>query len=121
LASGQPEVAVFDGDSVVRKAVEVLLQAAGYRVRSLREPTVGDIDELLVNSRLLLVAPDLSARRRRILVGFLSSLPLSAELAILELVPEGAESGLYGARSVPWPCSMEQLRREIDAALRAED
>ena len=121
MAPCQPEVAVFDGDSVVRKAVEVLLQAAGYRVRSLCEPTVGDMDELLVDSRLLLVAPDLSAARRRILVESLSSIPLLAEPAILELVPEGSRPELPGARVVPWPCSMEQLRRAIDAALHAED
>jgi hypothetical protein len=120
MAPGQPEVAIYNGDSVVRKAVEVLLQAAGYRVRSLREPTVGDLDELLVDSRLLLVTPDLSAGRRRNLVDSLSRLSALAEIAILELVPEGAEPNLRGASVVPWPCSMEQLSRAIDSALSAE-
>jgi hypothetical protein len=120
MATGQPEVVVFNGDSVVREAVEVLLQAAGYHTRSLREPKAGDLGELLADSRLLLVAPELSAGRRRILVDSLSSLSAFAEIAILELVPEGAEPNLRGVGVVRWPCSMEQLRRAIDAAVCAE-
>ena len=120
MATGQLEVAIFNGDSVVRQAVEVLLQAAGYRTRSLRGPNAGDLDELLADSRLLLVAPELSAGRRRILVDSLSSTSALAEIAILELVPEGAKPNLRVVRVVPWPCSMEQLRRAIDAAPRAE-
>jgi hypothetical protein len=120
MALDQPEVAIYNGDSVVRKAVEVLLQAAGYHTRSLRETKAGDLAELLADSRLLLVAPELSAGRRRILVDSLSSLSALAEIAILELVPEGEEPNLRGAGVVPWPCSMEQLRRAIDAAVWAE-
>jgi len=121
MAPGQPEVAIYNGDSVVRKAVEVLLQAAGYHTRSLRETKAGDVGELLADSRLLLVAPELRAGRRRILVDSLSSPPASAKFAILELVPEGAEPNLRGVGVVPWPCSMEQLSRAIDTALCAED
>jgi hypothetical protein len=120
MAFGQPEVTVFNGDSVVREAVEVSLQAAGYRTRSLREPNADDLGEPLAYSRLLLVVPELRAGPRRVLVDSLSSLLAFAEIAVLELVPEGAEPNLRGVRVVPWPCSMEQLRRAIDAALCAE-
>lgn len=121
MALDRPEVAVFNGDSIVREALEVLLQSAGYRTRFLREAAGDELGELLAGSRLLLVAPDLSAGRRQALMDSLTSPSSAAKIPILELVSEGVEPSLQGARVVLWPCSIEQLRRAIAVALFAAE
>ena len=122
MAIGQPEVAVFDGDPVVREALEVLLQAAGYRIRLLvrtcrrrtRGPTRGR-PSLIDRARAGCRAPE----------GFFWTMTSNrtslVKLPILELVPEGGEQQVKGGRVVLWPCSTEELRRAIHAALFGEE
>jgi hypothetical protein len=117
MAVGQPIIGVIDGDPVVRDALEVLLQAAGYHIRSVPEPASDERDELLADFDLLLVAPEVGAERMKALLDSMSSLTVPAKIPILELVPEGGEQIVRGGRVVLWPCSVEQLKRAIDAAL----
>jgi hypothetical protein len=121
MAVVQPVIAVFDGDPVVCEALEVLLQAAGYHIRSLREPTGDEHDELLTDFHLLLVAPEVSAERRKGLLDMMPSPTAPVKIPILELVPEGGVQSIRGGGVVLWPCSVEQLKRAIDAALSSEE
>jgi hypothetical protein len=120
MAIGHPEVAIFDGDPVVRGALEVLLQAAGYRIRLLCEPVEEELEDLLVDVHLLLIAPELGVERRNALLTMTSNPTALVKLPILELLPEGGEQQVKGGRVVLWPCSTEELRRAIHAALFGE-
>ena len=121
MAPDQPVVAIFDGDPVVREALEVLLQAAGYRTRFLRIPVGDELDEALPDFHLyhlLLIAPELSAEHRKALLDMTSSQVAPAKIPpTLELLPEGAEPKVRGGRVMPWPCSIEELKRAIEAIL----
>jgi hypothetical protein len=120
MVIGHPEVAIFDGDPVVRGALEVLLQAAGYRIRLLCEPVEEDLEDLLADVHLLLIAPELGVERRKTLLTMTSNPTALVKLPILELLPEGGEQQVKGGRVVLWPCSTEELRRAIHAALFGE-
>jgi hypothetical protein len=66
----------------------------------------------------VLLAPGLSAKSREKLLGSGSSNPVAAETPILELVSESDEDRPQrGHHRVRWPCSLEQLRGEIEAVL----
>jgi hypothetical protein len=117
----QPEVAVFDGDPVVREALQVLLQAGGYRTWSLSESVGYELDKLLANCSLLLVAPELTAERRRALLGMMSRPGALAKIPILELLPEGREQNVRGAHVLLWPCAMDEVKQAIEAILVAEE
>lgn len=117
MAIDQPVVAIFDGDPVIREALQVLLQAAGYRIQVLLEPAGDEPDELPADCHLLLIAPELSAARRKRLFDMMSGSAARAKIPILELLLEGGEHSIWGWRVVLWPCSIDQLTRAIDDAL----
>jgi hypothetical protein len=102
---------------VVGRAVEALLQGAGYDTRLIKEPTTGKPEELLRGVHLLLVAPTPSTgARERFLVGMRST-PGTAAIPVLTLstLPKRVPAGQTGL--VPWPCRLEGLQTEIEAAL----
>jgi hypothetical protein len=117
----QPKVAIFDGDPVIREVLEVLLQAVGYRPRFLGELAGDELGSLLQDFHLLLVAPELSAERRNVLLDFMSNPAMVAKVPILELLPEDREQNVRGGRIVLWPCSAEKLERAIEAALLTQE
>jgi len=112
-------LAIVDGNPVVARALKLLLQGAGYDVRSLEYPFEGDLGELLGDARLLLLPPTLGAEVREALVGEIKARPALASLPIVALVSaldEAPQSdGL--AAYVPWPCRLEALTRHIEATL----
>jgi hypothetical protein len=117
MAIAQPKVAIFGGDPVVREAIEALLQAAGYQTRLPSEPVGYELDKLLANFNLLLVAPGLSAECRKGLLDMLSSPATLAKIRVLELLTEGEEQIIRRGHVLLWPCSREELERTIDALL----
>jgi hypothetical protein len=117
----RPVVAIFNGDPIIREALELLLQAAGYRIQVLPGPAENESDELLADCDLLLVAPELSASRRKRLLDMVSGSAARAKLPILELLPEGREHNVWGWRVLLWPCSIDQLSRAIDYVLPGEE
>jgi hypothetical protein len=121
LIIAPPEVVIFDGDPVVRDALEILLQAGGYRTRSLSEPVGCGLDKLLSNSNLLLVAPELSAERWKALLEMISRPGPLAKIPILELLPEGGEQNIRGGHVLLWPCSIDEVKQAIDAILLTEE
>jgi hypothetical protein len=112
-------VVVLGEDRVVGRALELLLWSTNWNVRFLTEPP-SDEAGLLKVIRLLLLAPGLSAERRRAIVTDIRSMPATARVPILQLgyEPDGLEEPQGELdRLVPWPCRAEELRRYIDAAL----
>jgi hypothetical protein len=112
-------LALVDGDPIVGRALKVLLQGAGYNVRSLRYPFEGDPGELLGGARLLLLPPALTSEVREALVAdikaipALASLPMVALMGALDEAPQSDGLATY----VPWPCRTEALTRHIEVAL----
>jgi hypothetical protein len=116
--TSRAKVAIVGGDPVLGGALEVLLQAAGYRARFLSVPVVDKPDELLAGFQLLIVAPALSAERRKALLDVILNPTAPVKIPVLELLPaNGGEQHVRGKRAVLWPCPMEGLKRAIDALL----
>jgi hypothetical protein len=121
MAIGKPVVAIFNGDPVIREALEVLLQAAGYRIRVLQEPVGDELDELLASFHLILVVPELGTERRKVLLDLVSRSAALTDTPVLEVLPEGGTPKVRGGRLVLWPCSIEELERAIDSALLSQE
>jgi len=111
------KVVVVGGGPVIGAALESLLESAGYRVRFLPESMMNELDELLADFELVVVAPALSAERRRALLDAVLSPPGSAKIPVLELLPANGEERHFRGGVVLWPCSVEELKRAIDALL----
>ena len=112
------KVAIFGGDPVIGEALEIMLQAVGYRTRFLPEFVMDELlGELLADSQLLLVAPTLSAEGRKALLEIMLSSTMPENFPILELLPANRGQHLQGEHIVLWPCSMEELKRAIDELL----
>jgi DNA-binding response OmpR family regulator len=120
VTTARAKVIVVGGDPVVGRSLEVLLQAAGYNVRFQPEPAADGLAELLVDARLLLVVPALSAESGNALTDVV--IRTATKIPILELLPaNGGEAvGIQGADAVPWPCPLEELQQRIQAALLAQ-
>ncbi len=120
MSTAHTKVAIIGGDPIVGEALEVLLRAAGYRARFLPEFVMDELGELLADSQLLLVAPVLSAERRKALLEMMSSPATPVNIPVLELLPANGGQHLQGEYVLLWPCSTEELRRAIEAALLAQ-
>ncbi len=121
MSTAHARVAIIGGDPVVGEALEALLQAAGYRTRFLPESVIDELlGDLLADSQLLLVAPVLSARRRKALLKMMLSPTAPVNIPILELLPANGGRHLQGEHIVLWPCSGEELGRAIEALLLEE-
>jgi len=110
-------VAILGGNSVVGSALEVLLQGLGYDTRLIEESGVGSPEELLGGIHLLLAAPTVNTESRERFLARMKSSPSTAAIPVLTLstaqrVEIADQTGL-----VPWPCRLEDLNREIDAAV----
>jgi len=114
-------VIVVGGDPVMGRSLEAMLQAAGYDACFQPEPLADGLGEVLADSRLLLVAPGLSAESRRALTDVMIS--PTTKIPVLELLPADGEEvvGIQGVGVAPWPCSVEELQRRIRAALPARN
>ena|SRR5215210_6532397 len=117
MAIAHTKVAIVGGDPVIGEALEVMLQAVGYRTRFLPESVMDELGELLADSQLLLVAPALSAEGRKALLEIMLSPTMPVNIPILELLPANGGQHLQGEHIVLWPCSMEELNRAIDEVL----
>lgn len=118
MSTAHTNVTIIGGGPVVGEALEILLQAAGYRTRFLPESVMDELlGELLADSQLLLVAPVLSAERRKALLEMMLDPTTPVNIPVLQLLPANGGQHLQGGRSVLWPCSREELKREIDALL----
>jgi hypothetical protein len=100
---------------VVGRSLEVLLQGAGYGTRIIKEPTADKPHELLEGIQLVVVAPTPTTEsRERFLAGMGS---VAAAIPVLTLSMVFNEVPPYQTGSVPWPCRLQDLKTEIEAAL----
>lgn len=111
-----PTVAILGGDPVVGKALESLLESTDYGVRFLSEH-LDESTELPGGVRVALVMPALSPDRSDALVTRLRSSSETTVLPIIELIT--TRNGHHNGHriQVSWPCRVEELKRNIDAAL----
>ncbi len=122
VTAARAKVIVVGGDPATGRSLEALLQAAGYDARFGPEPLADGLGELVAHSRLLLVAPGLSAESRKAVGN--AVIRTATKIPVLELVPaNGGEVmvGIQGADAAPWPCPMDELQRRIRAALLARE
>jgi len=121
VTAARAKVIVVGGDPVMGRSLEAMLQAAGYDVCFQPEPLADGLGEVLADSRLLLVAPGLSAESRRALTDVVVS--SATKIPVLELLPAngGEVVGIQRVGVAPWPCSVEELQRRVRAALLARN
>ena len=117
-ASTPITIVIVGKDPIVGRAIGSLLRTAGYETRFVADPVTNDYRSALVEAHVVLLAPGLSAESREKLLGSGTSNPVAAETPTLELVSETDEGQpRRGHHRVRWPCSLEQLRWEIEAVL----
>ena len=102
---------------MVGRSLEVLLQGAGYGTRIIEEPTPDYPHDLLEGIRLVLVVPTPSTESRARFLASMKSRSGGAAIPVLTLsmVLNSELSDPTG--NVPWPCRLEDLKNEIEAAL----
>ena len=113
-----PEVAIFCGDPVVGGTLELVLCGAGYRARFL-DPSPADEPAALLNGHgLVLLGPRLDARvKEALLLGIRSRPGKKARVTVVELVATLGEPSDRRVVRVAWPCRVEDLLRQVEAAL----
>jgi hypothetical protein len=121
MATTHAKVVVVGEDAVTGRALEVMLQGAGYPARFLSDVTADEPGELLADFQLLVVAPDMSTDRRKSLLSIMRDLAMPTNIPILELLPVDREELIQGGGALLWPCSTEELKRAIDSALLAKE
>ena len=119
LPETRTTVAILGGNPLVGRALELLLESAGYKVRLLEEPEAFEDRDLLAGVDVLLLGRGVSDERREEFLGAMASTLETATIPVLALSP-GPEGALAAEdRLVPWPGRVEDLAREIDAVLLA--
>jgi 5,10-methylene-tetrahydrofolate dehydrogenase/methenyl tetrahydrofolate cyclohydrolase len=115
------KVAVVGGGSVVGGALVALLDSTGYCAQFIHESPLDKLDELLSEFQLLIIAPALSAEHRQALLDVVRSPAALVQIPVLELLTVNGEQQHFGGHGheVLWPCSKEELKQAIDAALVA--
>ncbi len=114
-ADGPTTVAILGENPVVGNALESLLRFADYGARFF-PGYPADPAESLEGARVALILPTSSTRRGEALIAHIRSHPATADLRVIELIttPNGERNG---HTRLPWPCSLEVLKRSIEAAL----
>jgi hypothetical protein len=111
------------GDPVIGRALVLLLRGSGYKARFLPASSLNE-PGALKGVRLLLVAPtpQLRTEHRDAFLGSLKDTLEGGQRPVLELVTRSEDSRAGAARddswhTVPWPCKLEELEQQIEAAL----
>jgi hypothetical protein len=120
-------VAILGADSVASDTLRLLLQEAGYDTRILIEskvhPIIDDLGELLVDVHILILAPPQNLAYRKTFLEDERSVQAIARIPVLELVTDSTSSQNAGdtlpSYPVGWPCRIQDLERQIEAALLA--
>jgi hypothetical protein len=115
MVATNAKVTILGGDLIIGESLEALLQAAGYRAQFLSETGVDRIGEWLADSQLVIVAPLASPEFEKALLEEMSRQP-ALETPVLRLVPLNGERSVP-EHALPWPCSLETLKRAINDVL----
>ena len=113
-------VAILGSDTVVGRALCVLLEGDGYQTTLLDSYPTGIVDELLEGAHLLLLTPGVDGGVREAFLGAMGkSTPQKADIPVITLstATEERMPEEEGVKSVPWPCETKVLVDHIEAAL----
>ena len=115
-------IVILGADTVVGRALCLLLEGYGYHTTLLDSYPTGVVDELLDDADLLLLAPRLDAGAREAFVGAMGkSAPQKAEMPVIALTSATEESPQEErVIGVPWPCETKVLVERIEAALSGD-
>ena len=116
------KIAILGGDLLVSRSLEVALRDVGYDARYLNgsflsEEPAEPLDEEL---GLIILAPRMSAERRKACLSRVRGTPDTTGVPVLELITASAASRNGReelVRLVAWPCPTGELEREIEAVL----
>ena len=112
-------IAILGSDTVVGRALCLLLEGSGYGTIPINAYTIGVADELLEGADLLLLAPRLDRGVGEAFLGAMGKrTPQRADMPVIALTTAVQESLQdEGVQSVPWPCETKILVERIEAAL----
>jgi hypothetical protein len=113
-------IAILGSDTVVGRALCVLLEGDGYQTTLLDSYPTGIVDELLEGAHLLLLTPGMDGGVREAFLGAMGkSTPQKADIPVITLstATEERMPEEEGVKSVPWPCETKVLVDHIEAAL----
>jgi hypothetical protein len=111
---GPATIAILGGNPVIGKALGSLLASAKHVARFFSEYPEADAEPLGA-ARVALILPDSSGRRQEALIAQIKNTPSTMNLPVIELTTTPIDDGQ--SILVPWPCSIEDLRRSIDETL----
>jgi DNA-binding response OmpR family regulator len=127
MPRGEPgaiKIAILGGDQLVGHTLERLLQSVGYDARYLNGSLVGEPTRLPEGIGLVIFAPRIPSERRKAFLSRIRSSAATAGLPVLELtpfldevLPDAVRAEHEGVELVAWPCHIQELEREIEAAL----
>jgi hypothetical protein len=120
--SGPIKIAIVGGDPLVGRSLEVAFQSVGYDAHFLNGSLTDDEPtELLDEVGIVIFAPRMSTKRRRSFLSRVRSTLGTVRVPVLELITTASVASQNGQEElvglVPWPCPIEDLEREIEAAL----
>ncbi len=121
LPETRTTVAILSGNPLVDRVLELLLEDAGYEVSLLEEREAFRAEDLLDGVDVLLIGRGLGDDRREYFLRAMASTLETATTPVLALSPGPEGTFATEDRLVPWPCRIEDLAREIDAALHAAE
>jgi len=112
-------IAILGSDTVVGRALCVLLEGSGYRTLPIDSHPTGVVDELLDGADLLLLVPRLNEGAREAFVGAMSKSTQHRERIPVIALTTAVEESTQEERviGVPWPCETKILVERIEAAL----
>ena len=114
-------MAILSDNPLVGRALELLLESAGYEVHLLEAPVALEAEGSLEGVDVVLLGRGLGDGRREDLLSALASTLETATIPILSFSPHPKGARAEEDRLVPWPCRIEDLAREIEAALEAAE
>jgi hypothetical protein len=120
--SGPIKIAIVGGDLLVGRSLEVALQSRGYDAHFLNGSLTDDEPtDLLDEVGIVIFAPRMSTKRRSSFLSRVRSTLAMVRVPMLELVTTASVASENGQEElvglVPWPCPIEDLEREMEAAL----
>ncbi len=109
-------VAILGGDPVVGRTLELMLKGAGYDARFLNGAFINRPAELPEEVRIVILAPGLHPKGRECFLNGMESASTTAKITVLELVRASDRARDDQRGSVLWPCRVQDLKQEIEAA-----
>lgn len=112
----QSAVAILDGDRVAGWALEALLQDTDYKSKFVTDLAPDELKEILAGVGVVILPGDYEGQEEGF-VNNLISMSTGLGIPVLKLVTAIEEKKEDLVRTISWPCPIENLKQEIEAAL----